>query len=293
MIIGYARVSTEGQNLSRQLDQLAAEKCERIYQEKITGNKKERPELDKMLDNLRSGDTIILSDLTRLSRSTRDLFQLVDSIEKKGANIKSLKETWVDTTTPQGKFMFAVIAGLSQFERDLISQRTIEGLQSARSRGRNGGRPSKNKSIIEKALNLYNSKKYSLEEIKEVTGVSKTSLYRYLQAYHNVELPVEKNIVKEKVAEIKLWLRVENNNKFVRGKKRTIDSIESYLMFYNMNKPEFPRQNGDYMLCLKYTTIEELKDKVYDILRELDSEADMRNCFIEADARCDALDISW
>jgi DNA invertase Pin-like site-specific DNA recombinase len=293
MLIGYARVSTEGQNLSRQLDQLAVANCERIYQEKITGTKKDRPELDKMLDNLRSGDTIIISDLTRLSRSTRDLFQLVDTIQKKGANIKSLKETWVDTTTPQGKLMFTIIAGLSQFERDLISQRTKEGLASARARGRNGGRPSKNKSDVEKALKLYNSKKYSLKEIKEITGVSKTSLYRYIKSYTSVELPVETNIVKEKVAEIKLWLRVENNNKFVRGRKRTIDSIESYLLFYNMKKPKFPRQNGDYLLYLKYTTVEELKDKVYDILRELDSEADMRNCFIEADARCEELDISW
>src|SRR4030042_6904118 len=101
MKIGYARVSTENQNLDRQLDQLNDEKCERIYQEKITGNNKERPELEKLLDNLRSGDTVIITELTRLSRSTRDLFQLVDKIEKKGSNIKSLKETWVDTTTPQ------------------------------------------------------------------------------------------------------------------------------------------------------------------------------------------------
>lgn len=181
MLIGYARVSTEGQNLNRQLDQLKAEQCERIYQEKITGSTKERPELDKMLDNLRTGDTIIISELTRLSRSTKDLFQLVDQIEKKGANIKSIKEIWLDTTTPYGKLMFTIFAGISQFERDLISQRTKEGLSSARARGRKGGRPSKNKSDIEKALKLYNSKNYSLKEIKEMTGVSKTSLYRYLE----------------------------------------------------------------------------------------------------------------
>ena len=165
MFIGYARVSTEGQNLSRQLDQLTAAHCERIYQEKITGTKKERPEMEKILDHLRTSDTIIICELTRLSRSTKDLFQLVDQIEKKGANIKSLKETWLDTTTPQGKLMFTIFAGISQFERDLISQRTKEGLESARARGRKGGRPVKNKSDIEKALKLYNSKDYSLKEI--------------------------------------------------------------------------------------------------------------------------------
>lgn len=292
MKIGYARVSTEGQNLNRQLDQLNYEKCERIYQEKITGNKKERPELEKMLDNLRSGDTIIITELTRLSRSTRDLFHLVDAIEKKGANIKSLKETWVDTTTPQGKFMFTVIAGLTQFERDLIVQRTKEGLESARARGRKGGRPRRNKNDIEKALRLYKSKEYSLKEIRENTGVSKTALYRYLEEYKNVELQFD-NIKKEKVAEIKIWLRVENNNKFVSGRKRTIENIERYLKFYDMEKPKNYRQNGDYLLKVKYTTVEELKDKVCDILHELDSEADMRHCFIEADAKCEELDIRW
>lgn len=182
MLLGYARVSTEAQNLDWQLDQLASAQCERIYQEKITGTIKERPELNKMLDNLRSGDTIIISELTRLSRSTRDLFKLVDQIEKKGANIKSLRESWLDTTTPQGKLMFTIFAGISQFERDLISQRTKEGLASARARGRKGGRPSKNKNDVEDALKLYNSKEYSLKDIKKMTGISKTTLYRYIFA---------------------------------------------------------------------------------------------------------------
>ncbi|MDQ0497223.1 DNA invertase Pin-like site-specific DNA recombinase [Paenibacillus brasilensis] len=165
----------------RQLDQLQSFGCERFYQEKITGSKKERPELEKMLDHLRSGDTVVICELTRLSRSTKDLFQLVELIEKNGANIKSLKETWLDTTTPQGKLMFTIFAGISQFERDLISQRTKEGLDSARARGRKGGRPPKNSNDIEKAIKLYRSKDYSLKEINEMTGISKTSLYRYLE----------------------------------------------------------------------------------------------------------------
>lgn len=181
MVIGYARVSTGGQNLNRQLDQLNQFNCQRIYQEKITGTKQERPELNKMLDNLRKDDTIVVSDLTRLSRSTKELFKLVEQIETKGANLKSLKESWLDTTTPQGKLMFTIISGLSQFERDLISQRTKEGLKSARARGRKGGRPSKNSNDIQKALKLYNSKSYSLKEIHEMTGVSKSCLYRYLK----------------------------------------------------------------------------------------------------------------
>ncbi|MBC2581393.1 recombinase family protein [Clostridium sp. DJ247] len=181
MLIGYARVSTEEQNLHRQIDQLKELGCERIYTEKITGTKSDRPELNKMLDQLRNGDTIIVCELTRLSRSTKDLFKLVETIEDKGANIKSLKENWIDTTTPQGKLLFTIFAGISQFERDLISQRTREGLSSARARGRKGGRPSKSSKDIEKALKLYNSKEYSITEITEMTGVSKPTLYRYLR----------------------------------------------------------------------------------------------------------------
>ena len=154
MKIGYARVSTEEQNLDRQLDSLKEAGCEKIFQEKITGTKKERPELDKLMEQLRRGDLIIISDLTRLSRSVKDLFSLVDQIEKKGANIKSLKESWMDTSTPQGKLMFTIFAGISQFERDLISQRTLEGLAAARARGRNGGRPKKD----EKAITLVEHK---------------------------------------------------------------------------------------------------------------------------------------
>ncbi|MCB2301087.1 recombinase family protein [Clostridium estertheticum] len=180
MKIGYARVSTEEQNLDRQLDILKQAGCDRIYEEKVSGVKKDRTELNKMLDQIRTGDVIIISDLTRLSRSVKDLFSLVEQIEEKGANIKSIKESWVDTTTAQGKLMFTIFAGISQFERDLISQRTIEGLNAARARGKKGGRPKTNEKDIKLAVKMYNSKNYSISEITKATGVSKTTLYRYI-----------------------------------------------------------------------------------------------------------------
>ena len=160
MKIGYARVSTEEQNLDRQIDILKQIGCDRIYEEKVSGIKKERPELNKMLDQIRTGDVIIISDLTRLSRSVKDLFSLVEQIEGKGANIESIKESWVDTTTAQGKLMFTIFAGISQFERDLISQRTIEGLNATRARGKKGGRPKVNDKDIKLAIKMYNSKNY-------------------------------------------------------------------------------------------------------------------------------------
>jgi Site-specific recombinases, DNA invertase Pin homologs len=183
LLLGYARVSTEEHNLNRQIDQLKEVGCKKIFEEKISGIKSDRHQLEKLLEHLREGDTIIITELTRLSRSTKDLFRLIDDIEKKGANIKSLKESWLDTTTPQGKLMFTIFAGISQFERDLISQRTKEGLASARARGRKGGKPKLYPSSkVELALRMYNSKEYSITDITNATGISKTSLYRFLNA---------------------------------------------------------------------------------------------------------------
>lgn len=181
MKLGYARVSTNDQNLDRQLDQLSEYGCERIFQEKITGSQKERPELDRMIDMLREGDTVVITELTRLSRSVKDLFEIVETIHSKLSDIKSLKEPWLDTTTPQGKLLFTIFAGISQFDRDIIRQRTIEGLSSARARGRKGGRPRMASKEIELALKMYDSKDYSITEIEHATGVSKSSLYRYLK----------------------------------------------------------------------------------------------------------------
>jgi DNA invertase Pin-like site-specific DNA recombinase len=179
MQIGYARVFTQKQNLDRQTDQLLTYGCERVFQKKVTGTKKERPELEKLLDQLRSEDIVIVTELTRLSRSVKDLFALVDIIHNKGANIKSLKRTLARYNNPQGKLLFTIFAGISQFDRDLISQRTKEGLSSARARGRKGGRPRKDTKSIELALKMYNSMQYSLSEISKATGVSKTTIYRY------------------------------------------------------------------------------------------------------------------
>ena len=180
MKLGYARCSTLDQNLDWQIDALMKEGCDRIFQEKFTGTRKDRPELLRMMDMLREGDTVIICELTRLSRSVKDLFDLVEQVEKAGANIKSLKEPWLDTTTPQGRLLFTIFSGVSQFERELIRERTMEGLASARARGRMGGRPGKDKKIVEQALTLYDSKAYSVDEISKTTCISRATLYKYV-----------------------------------------------------------------------------------------------------------------
>ena len=181
MKLGYARCSTLDQNLDWQIDALTKEGCDRIFQEKFTGTRKHRPELLRMLDMLREGDTVIICELTRLSRSVKDLFDLVERVEKAGANIKSLKEPWLDTTTPQGRLLFTIFSGVSQFERELIRERTMEGLASARARGRMGGRPGKDQKVVEQALTLYDSKAYSVDEISKTTGLSRGTIYKYIR----------------------------------------------------------------------------------------------------------------
>lgn len=181
MMIGYARVSTKEQSLDRQIDELKKAGCERIFCEKISGMKKEKPEFMRMLDMLRKGDVVVVSELTRISRSTKELIEVVETFNKIGAEIKSLKESWLDTTTAHGKLLFTIFAGLTQFERDLISERTRAGLEAARARGRVGGRPSVKKEKIELAIKMYNSKEYTIKEITQATGISKATLYGYLK----------------------------------------------------------------------------------------------------------------
>ena len=140
MIIGYARVSTEEQSLDGQFDALKAAGTERIFADKITGTARTRPELDRLLDQLRQGDVITVTKYDRLARSLRDLLDIVDTIQARGAGFRSLAED-IDTTTPAGRLVFHVFASIAQFERERISERTKEGLEAARKRGRVGGRP--------------------------------------------------------------------------------------------------------------------------------------------------------
>lgn len=140
MIIGYARVSTDDQNLDAQTDALKAAGAERIFADKISGVKRDRPELSAMLDQLRPGDVVVVAKYDRLARSLRDLLDLVETIKDRGAGFRSLAED-IDTTTPAGRLVFHVFASIAQFERERIAERTKEGLEAAKARGRIGGRP--------------------------------------------------------------------------------------------------------------------------------------------------------
>lgn len=180
MKIGYARVSTLDQSLDLQIDALEKLGCEKIFKEKVSGMKDERPQLQELLSFARSGDVVCVYKLDRLGRSTKKLIEWSEELNERGIELVSLKDN-IDTTTAIGKGMFKMLAVLAEMERDLISERTRAGLESARVRGRKGGRPKKDGKQVEKAFKLYQSKQYTVKEIEEMTNVSKATLYREIK----------------------------------------------------------------------------------------------------------------
>ena len=140
-IYGYARVSTDGQSLASQDAQLHAAGCAKVYSEKVSGAKTDRPELAKVIKRLDAGDVLVVTRLDRLARSTRDLLNILDAIAKAGAGFKSLGDAWADTTTAHGRLMLTVLGGLAEFERELILARTSDGRSRAKGNGVRFGRP--------------------------------------------------------------------------------------------------------------------------------------------------------
>lgn len=143
MIYGYARVSTDGQTLDAQKAALKAAGAAKIFAEKVSGAQAKRPQLEQLYRGLLPGDTVIVTRLDRLARSTRDLLNMLAAISEKGANFRSLADAWADTTTPHGRLMLTVLGGLAEFERELIRARTGEGRARAKERGQSLGRPFK------------------------------------------------------------------------------------------------------------------------------------------------------
>lgn len=180
MLVGYARVSTDDQNLELQLDALEEAGCKEIFKDHQGGAKAVRPGLDKALEYVRDGDTLVIWRLDRLGRSLKDLIAMVAKLEAGGVGLKSLNEA-IDTSSNSGKLIFHIFGALAEFERDLIRERTQAGLKAARARGRMGGRPkalSEEKQAL--AVKLYDEQKHSIDEICEIMGVSRPTLYKYI-----------------------------------------------------------------------------------------------------------------
>lgn len=190
--IGYIRVSSEDQNLVRQKQQLQEIGMDIIFEEKISGATMNRLELQNMLKEIKSGDVIYVTDLTRITRSTHDLFLLIDLIRGKKAYLKSLKDTWLDLSeeNPYSQFLITIMAGVNQLERDLIRMRQREGIEIAKREGKFKGRVKKyhnNHAGMNYALKLYQESEMTVKQICEITNISRASIYRKLLEIKGLE----------------------------------------------------------------------------------------------------------
>ncbi len=184
MNIGYIRVSRDKQTTALQEDAIQQAHCERVFTEKMSGLRDDRPEFLKMLEMARRGDVIVVWRLDRLGRSLRQLIETVNTLHEQGIELKSIKEN-IDTTTPTGKLMFHIVGAMAEFERDIIQERTLAGLEAARARGRKGGRPKATETMkprnLALAKQLYAAKEKSIAEIMEQTGFkSRSTFYKYV-----------------------------------------------------------------------------------------------------------------
>lgn len=178
--LGYARVSTTDQDARLQHDALTAAGCYRIFTDTASGALQSRPELDKLLDQLRPGDTLVVWRLDRLGRSIRHLIDQLHTLQDRGIEFRSLQEN-IDTSSPGGRLVFHIFASLAEFERDLIRERTNAGLAAARARGRTGGRPPRlTPHQVTTAKKLYDQQDMTVAQIGEVLGVSRSTIYRAL-----------------------------------------------------------------------------------------------------------------
>lgn len=178
MLVGYARVSTQDQNLELQNDALTKAGCERIFTEVVGGSRTERTGLQEALNILRGGDTLVVWRLDRLGRSLKHLIDIVNQLREKDIGFRSLQES-IDTTTSGGKLIFHMFGALAEFERDVIRERTQAGLRAARARGRQGGRPRVlDGAKLEMVRKMYDDQKYLPDDICKAMGISRATLYR-------------------------------------------------------------------------------------------------------------------
>ncbi|AWR21320.1 recombinase family protein [Aurantimicrobium photophilum] len=176
--IGYGRVSTLDQNLESQSDALKAAGADKIFVEKITGTKASRPELDKVKEQLREGDTLVITRMDRLGRSAKDLLNIVSELDALGVDLEIIEQN-IDTKTPEGKLFFTMVAGFAEFEHSMMVARTKDGLAAARARGRVGGRkPKMTPARAAEAERLYKEKNMTVQEIADIFGVSRPTIYR-------------------------------------------------------------------------------------------------------------------
>lgn len=184
--IGYARVSTSGQNLDSQLDDLKRAGCSKVFADRVSGVKESRPEWNKLLEYLRHGDTLVITELSRMSRSLMHLLQTVKILEERGINLQSLREN-INTSTATGRAFISIMGAINQMERELKAERAAAGRAAAKARGRTGGRPKTDLTKLEQARILYENSNQTAAEICKAIGIGRRTFFSYLAEVRSSE----------------------------------------------------------------------------------------------------------
>lgn len=288
----YLRVSKNDQTTENQkleLERVAQKSNWNIYKyyvdTGISGINSDRPEFLKLQKAILQNkiDLVAAWSVCRLGRSLQDLVNFLKLLNDKGVDLY-LHQQGIDTRTSSGKAMFQMIGVFSEFEHSIISERVKAGLERAKSSGTKLGRPIIFEEKVQDVLSLR-AGGMSMLKIAKKLNIGTGTVQKILKTY-DVSKDIEKSI------ELDLWLMVENNSKFVRGKTRVRQEIEDYLNnYYDLEKPY--KDSWDYKLTIKYTTEEELDNEIEEIIHEMSDIADMKNCFIEHSINSEKLDKGW
>lgn len=284
--VGYARVSSTGQSLEVQLEKLNQATCDRIYQEKRSGRTADRPEFQSCMNYLREGDTLIITRLDRLARSVVHLAQLAKRFQSESIDLLVLDQN-IDTSTSTGRLMFNMLASIAEFENDLRTERQAEGIAKARENGVKFGRPAKVTDSIKQDIYSRRLAGATIGQLAKEFSLGEATIYRALNAVKQSDEPPAM-----KTTKVILWLQVENNSKFVRGKGKSRQHIEDYcLSEYEAKKLE--KDGWEYELTFQYEHDEDLENQMEDLAAEMNEEADLRNGFIECHFSEVGTDRSW
>ncbi len=272
--VGYARVSSTGQSLEVQLEKLNQAKCDRIYQEKRSGRTADRPEFQACMNYLREGDTLVITRLDRLARSVVHLAQLAKRFQQEGIDLLVVDQN-IDTTTSIGRLMFNMLASIAEFENDLRTERQAEGIAKAKENGVKFGRPAKLTDTKREAIYSRRLAGATIGQLAKEFRLGEATIYRALNTVKQ-----SGSVPALKTTKVILWLQVKNNSKFVRGKGKSSQHIEDYILSeYDAKKLE--KDGWEYELTFQYTDDEDLERQIHELSAEMSQEADLRNGFVE------------
>ena len=291
--VGYARVSSFGQNYASQIDSLKKFGCKKIFAEKKSGaNQKERPVFNECMEYLREDDTLIVTRIDRLTRSICDLQNLLHDLKARQINLKAIEQP-IDTGSASGKFFLDILGVFAEFENNLRRERQIEGIQRAKKAGKYKGRKPTARLLSNEVLNLVNQN-FTRVAIAKKLNIGIASIYRILKT-HKLAKPKENLLgsqASKKIAVIDVWLRVENNSKFVRGKNESRKMIETSC-FSRFDMVKKHKDSLDYVLKIPYENDQSLDETVNWLIDEASKIASLRNDFVEMTVVEPATEKSW